>query len=158
MAARALPVLPEPAKVSFVEPAWLVGRCEDMQRLRVLDVRVDAVARGRGGRASREHVPRAVPLDVRAALFDAYGEVVSAPEIALVMSSLGVGDEHTIVLVDEGPTYLARAAAWALGRYGHHDVHVLAGGHARWAAERRPLSRDVVRHPFASFTARVRPS
>ncbi len=158
MAARALPLLPEPARVSLVEPEWLVARWERRQEVRVLDVRGDAVPRVRGSTAAREHVPHAVPLDVRGSLFDAHGEVVSAPELAMIMSSLGVGDGHTVVLVDEGPTYLARSAAWALAKYGHHDVHVLAGGHARWAAERRPLSRDVVRYPAASFTARVRSS
>ncbi len=149
-AARALPVLPQPAAVSTVSPAWLAGRLE-ADDVRILDVREHAG----GPRAA--HVPRAVALDVRASFFDAYGEVVSAPELAMVMSSLGVGDEHTIVLVDDGPAVRARAAAWALARYGHHDVHVLDGGHARWLAEKRPLARDVVRFPFASFTARVRP-
>src|SRR5699024_7283483 len=48
------------------------------------------------------HIPGSVPLDVRAALFDDAGELVSAPELAMVMSALGVGDGHTVVLVDEG--------------------------------------------------------
>ncbi|MDB4935438.1 MAG: Thiosulfate sulfurtransferase, rhodanese [Labilithrix sp.] len=113
---------------------------------------------GRRGRPAvyvRGHVPGAVALDVRAVLFDDAGEVVSAPEIAIAMSSLGVGDGHTIVLVDEGRPEAALAAAWALVRYGHHDVHVLQGGFTRWAGEGRAVSREAVRHPAASFTARV---
>jgi thiosulfate/3-mercaptopyruvate sulfurtransferase len=101
------------------------------------------------------HVPGAVALDVRAVLFDDDGEVVSGPEVALAMSSLGVGDEHTIVLVDEGRPDAALAAAWALSRYGHRDVHVLEGGFARWVGEGRPVSREIVRHRPASYTARV---
>jgi thiosulfate/3-mercaptopyruvate sulfurtransferase len=100
------------------------------------------------------HVPGAVALDVRAMLFDAAGDVVSAPELAFVMSGLGVGDHHTVVLVDEGPPDAATAAAWALAQYGHRDVVVLEGGFARWAGEHRPVSREIVRHPPASFTAR----
>lgn len=153
MAARSLPLLPAPPRVSTVSPAWLAAR---LASVRVLDVRPGASVAARSGKG---HVPGAAPLDVRASLFDLYGDVVSAPELAMVMSSLGVGDEHTVVLVDEGPTTTyARAAAWALARYGHHDVHVLDGGHARWSAEGRPLSKDAVRHPFGSFTARVRAS
>jgi thiosulfate/3-mercaptopyruvate sulfurtransferase len=92
---------------------------------------------------------------VRAVLFDHHGNVVSAPELAIAMSTLGVGDDHTIVLVDDGPPDAALAAAWALAKYGHRDVHVLEGGFARWVGEGRPVSREVLRHPGASFTARV---
>jgi thiosulfate/3-mercaptopyruvate sulfurtransferase len=102
-------------------------------------------------------VPGAVALDVWAVLFGEDGEVVSAPELAIAMSGRGVGDDHDIVLVDEGPPEAARAAAWALARYGHHGVQVLDGGFTRWVGEGRPITREAVRHPPASFTARVRP-
>lgn len=105
----------------------------------------------------RGHVPGAIPFDVREALFDETGELITAPELAMVMSSLGVGDEHTIVLVDDGRSGAGAAALWALGRYGHGDVHVLEGGYSRWLAEGRPTSREIVRLPWASFTARVLP-
>lgn len=101
------------------------------------------------------HIPGAVPMDVRAMLFDDAGEVVSAPELAIVMSGLGVGDGHTVVIVDDGRPEAALAAAWALVRYGHRDVHVLEGGFARWVGEGRSVSREILRHPPASFTARV---
>ena len=103
------------------------------------------------------HVPGSVALDVRARLFDDAGDVVSAPELAMVMSGLGVGDEHTVVIVDDGRPESGIAAAWALVRYGHRDVHVLEGGFARWVGEGRPVSREIVRHRAASFTAKVRP-
>ncbi len=114
-------------------------------------------SRGRGPSASYAsgHLPGAVALDVRAQLFDDAGEVVSAPEMAMVMSGLGVGDAHTIVLVDDGRPEAALAAAWALVRYGHRDVHVLEGGFTRWIGEGRAVTREVVRHPPASFTAKV---
>jgi thiosulfate/3-mercaptopyruvate sulfurtransferase len=99
-------------------------------------------------------VPGAVPFDVRALLFDEAGEIVSAPELAMVMSGAGVGDGHTVVLVDEGRPDVALAAAWALVRYGHCDVHVLEGGFRRWVFEGREVSRERVRHAAASFTAR----
>lgn len=147
----------------FVDPAWLTRHLREPS-LRVLDLRTDAVAtppparrqRARGGVPGcflRAHVPGAVPFEARA-LFEASGAVVSAPELALAMSSAGVGDEHTVVLVDDPPGAAALAVAWALERYGHAEVCILEGGFARWLAEKRPVTREVVRPPVASFTAR----
>ena len=73
----------------------------------------------------------------------------------MVMSGLGVGDDHTVVIVDDGCPESANAAARALARYGHRDVHVLEGGFARWVGEGRTTTRAIVRHRAASFTARV---
>lgn len=143
---------PAPPRTSLgaVVPAWLeprLGRAD----LRVLDVRTG----GPSAAYASGHLPGAVALDVRALLFDEAGEVVSAPEMAMVMSGLGVGDAHTIVLVDDGRPEAALAAAWALVRYGHRDVHVLEGGFSRWIGEGRAVTREVVRHAPASFTAKV---
>lgn len=101
------------------------------------------------------HVPGAIPLDVRASLFDDAGDVVSAPELAMVMSGLGVGDGDTVIFVDEGRPEAALAAAWALARYGQPHVHVLEGGFTRWVGEGRKVSKELVRLAPASFTAKV---
>jgi thiosulfate/3-mercaptopyruvate sulfurtransferase len=148
MAARSRsfhPVAPS-SSIGAVVPAWLEPRL-GTPGLRVLDVRVDAFARG--------HLPGAVALDVRARLFDDRGAFVSAPELAMIMSSLGVGDEHTVVVVDDSRSELGIAAARVLVRYGHWDVHLLEGGFLRWLGEGRAVSRAIVRHAPASFTARV---
>lgn len=152
--------------VGAVPPAWVERRL-GVPTLRILDVRTEVRSSDESGtrlpstrKASTPflegHIPGAVALDVRALLFDDDGEIVSGPELALAMSSIGVGDGHTLVLVDEARPTAALAAARALTRYGHRDVHVLEGGFARWVGEGRAVSRDVVRHPPASYTARVR--
>jgi thiosulfate/3-mercaptopyruvate sulfurtransferase len=104
----------------------------------------------------RGHVPGAVHLDVAWRLFDGDGALVCAPELAMAMSEIGVGDDHMVVMVDDGTAPVALVARWALARYGHEAVHVLEGGLKRWTAEGRPVAHDVVRLPPASFTARVR--
>jgi len=135
------------------EPAWLerkLGEEPSASRtwLRIVDVRPAAdYARG--------HIPGAVNLDVFATLYDPDGSLVSAPELALLMSTLGVGDAHVVVFVDDAISSNAVAAARALSRYGHRDVHILAGGYARWLSEGGQVARGDVRYKPASFTARV---
>jgi 3-mercaptopyruvate sulfurtransferase SseA len=101
------------------------------------------------------HVPGSTSFDVAHRIFDASGSLVSAPEIAMAMSEAGVGDEHTLVLVDDRRSSAARVLAWALHRYGHANTFILEGGFSRWLAEDRPVTRTTLRHPFASFTARA---
>lgn len=146
-----------------VPPAWLEGQLGS-PTVRILDVRNDGASRERirhRGRAgvpstfSSGHIPGSVPLDVRGSLFDACGAFVSAPELAILMSTLGVGDEHTVVVVGDGPGGAANDAVRALSRYGHRDVHLLEGGFSRWVGEGRGVSYELVRHAPASFTARV---
>lgn len=102
----------------------------------------------------RSHIPGSTSLDVGGRLFDDAGALVCAPELAMAMSETGVGDEHIVVLVDDGIPGPAMVAAWALRHYGHLETLVLAGGFSRWTAEGRPVTRKIVRHGSASFTAR----
>lgn len=104
----------------------------------------------------RGHIPGSTSLDVGDRLFDTNGALVSAPELAMAMSEAGVGDEHTVILVDDACPTSARVAAWALRRYGHADTLILTGGFPRWVAEGRPVTQAVAKHPFGSFTARTR--
>ena len=134
-----------PANASAVTPAWLEARLEVV---RVLDVRrLDAFSAG--------HLPGAIAIDVRASLFDERGKVITAPELALRMSMLGIGDEHEVVVVDDGLSPDALAAAWTLEHFGHHAVHLLDGGFTRWVAEGGAVSDRIVHHAPASFTARL---
>jgi len=139
--------LSQPSSISLRAPAWL-ARHERAKAIRILDVRPRALY-------LRGHIPGAAHAHARSLLFDERGAVVSAGEVALAMSNVGVGDDHTIILVDDSLQEDARATARALGRYGHFDVHVLDGGITRWVAEKRPLTAVPTEYPIASFTARV---
>ncbi len=129
-----------------VSPEWLAAHL-DAPWLRVVDVRVGPFVRGR--------IPGSTLLDVGQRLLTRDGAIVSAAELAMAMSEIGVGDDHTVVLVDGDAPLDATIAAKALRRYGHLDTHVLAGGFPRWAREHRPVVREVAKHPPASFTAKA---
>jgi hypothetical protein len=103
----------------------------------------------------RGHIPGSASFEVGARLFDETGAIVSAPELAMIMSEAGVGDEHTVVLVDDNRPAAALVAAWMLRRYGHADTLILDGGFPRWVAEGRSVTQAIVKPPFASFTARM---
>ncbi|MDF2692164.1 MAG: Thiosulfate sulfurtransferase, rhodanese [Labilithrix sp.] len=103
----------------------------------------------------RGHIPGATSFDVGARLFDETGSLVWAPELAMVMSAAGVGDEHTVVLVDDGRPSAALVAAWALRRFGHAATLILEGGFPRWLSEGRAVTQAIVKHPSGSFTART---
>jgi thiosulfate/3-mercaptopyruvate sulfurtransferase len=130
-----------------VTSRWLADRLHEPW-LRILDVRsAKSFAEG--------HIPGSSSLDANARLFDEAGAVVSAGELAMAMSEAGVGNEHTVIIIDGGSPATARSAAWALRRYGHAEAYMLAGGFPRWLAERRPVTQELVRHPSVSFTARA---
>ncbi|MBX3230262.1 MAG: hypothetical protein KIT84_03990 [Labilithrix sp.] len=125
---------------------WLAENL-DAGWLRVVDVRHRAVGPLR-------FIPGSTKLDATRVLH-ADGSSVSGAELAMAMSEIGVGDEHTIVLVDEGNVAVAHDVARVLRRYGHGATLVLSGGFPRWLLEKRPLAAATTRHRFASFTARM---
>jgi rhodanese-related sulfurtransferase len=101
------------------------------------------------------HIPGSSSFEVGSRLFDESGELVSAFELAMIMSGAGVGDEHTVVLVDASRPGAALVAAWALRRYGHTETLILDGGYPRWFSEGRPITHEIVKHPSGSFTAKL---
>ena len=153
----------------IVAPRWLEQRL-GASWLRVIDVRVSVPEDRKSGVRlaactvepryelapfERGHVPGSVLLDVAGTLFDDYGAPVWAPELARTMAQLGVGDEHTIVIVDDAMPEMGLVLAAILRRAGHDKTFLLAGGWARWCQEGRPISQTLAEHPTASFTAKM---
>ncbi len=115
--------------------------------------------------ASREayeagHLPGAVFVDWLRDIVDPAAPVkmtvARADRFAALMSRLGIGDEHAVVVYD-GNGHIAPRLWWALNYYGHPAVRVLDGGFPKWTAEGRPVTRAAPRQSETRFTARVRP-
>ena len=154
----------------LVAPRWVEQRLGTAW-LRVIDVRIAGPEDRKSGirlAASctveprqeltpfeRGHVPGSVLLDVNATLFDDYGAPVWAPELARTMAQLGIGDDHTIVIVDDATPESSLVLASLLRRAGHDKTFLLAGGFPRWCQEHRPIVQTLATHPPASFTARM---
>ncbi len=126
--------------------------------LRVLDCRFDLMDPP-GGRASwiAAHLPGAVHADLDR---DLAGPITAssgrhplpAPGAAAkTLAGLGVGNDKTLVVYDEGSGAIAARAWWMLRWLGHDRVALLDGGFAAWVAERRPLEHGAVDALAASF-------
>lgn len=148
--------------MSLVSTDWLVQHVED-PGLRVLDVRwYLADPRQGADEYARSHLPGAVFLDLGTDLSDLSlsGEgrhPLPDPDVlATRLGRLGIGDEHSVVAYDHGPSAIAARAWWLLRHLGHSDVAVLDGGMAAWTAAGGPVTADVPRHPPSTFTAELR--
>lgn len=141
-----IPGAPQPAQVTV---AWLSSQQRDSQALRILDVSAHAVGRQPG------YLPGAVRLDWESA-FAALPTICPSPLVlASVISQLGIGDAHTIVLYDEGHGGRALPIYRWLRRYGHQRVFTLNGGRSEWVRQQLGLVREPARYAAASFTVKI---
>jgi thiosulfate/3-mercaptopyruvate sulfurtransferase len=107
------------------------------------------------------HIPGAVFVDWTTDITEPGAPVkmtlASSGRFAALMSRLGIGDQHTVVVYEDGAGQIAARLWWALNYYGHPAVKVLNGGFRKWIAEGRPVTAEIPRHQPAAFTPRVQP-
>ena len=152
----------------LAETEWLAERLADPS-LRIVDIRgiirpPDAPhPHYEGNRAAyiEAHIPGAVFVDWTADITEPGAPVkmtLAGPErFAALMSRLGIGDQHTVVVYEDGVGQIAARLWWALNYYGHSAVKVLNGGFRKWIAEGRPVTGEIPHCPPATFTPRVQP-
>jgi thiosulfate/3-mercaptopyruvate sulfurtransferase len=85
-------------------------------------------------------------------------DVASAEKIAEIFSNLGIGNEHKVIIYDDGRTLTAGRVFWVLDYYGHPAVAILNGGLPKWVAENRAVTKQAPRLEPAKFTAQADPS
>ena len=143
----------------LVSTAWLAERLND-PRTRVADASWYLPQAGRNAKAeyAAAHIPGAVFFDI-----DDLSDETSPlphmlappPKFSGRMQSLGLGDEHMIVVYDGAGLYSSPRAWWMLRAMGHRDVVVLDGGLPKWRREDRPVDDVPVRPNPAKFTPRL---
>jgi thiosulfate/3-mercaptopyruvate sulfurtransferase len=70
-----------------------------------------------------------------------------------LMSSHGIGSNHTVVAYDNSGGLYAARLWWALDYYGHTACRVLNGGFRSWYLEERPVTQDQPHVERAEFNA-----
>jgi len=107
------------------------------------------------------HIPGAVFVDWTADIVEPGAPVkmtlASPARFAALMGRLGIGDEHTVVVYEDGAGHIAARLWWALNYYGHPAVKLLNGGFRKWIAEGRPVTAEVPHHQPAAFIPGIQP-
>lgn len=153
----------------LVAPDWLQANL-DAPWLRILDCTTYMTPRAVGpsridsGRPdwARAHIPGADHVDMVEDLSDPAGRypytLPSDAQVEALLSRLGIGNEHRVVLYGARHPMVVTRAWWVLTALGHDRVSVLDGGWERWLREDRPVT--AVRRPRtpARFVASRRPA
>src|SRR6266550_6243027 len=154
----------------LVETSWLAEHLND-PHIRIVDMSgyVRTVERNGvqnaqyvGARDEYEqgHIPGAVYIDWSSDIIDlddaVKAQVAPAARFAEVIGSLGIGDQHLVVVYDAHPSaQFATRLWWALNYYGHDQVVVLNGGLGKWKRENLPLIDTIPDYHPATFTPDV---
>ncbi len=140
--------------ISAERLAGLLGLREDPSRraaapapVALLDVRWSLSGPAGRDEYAAGHLPSArfVDLDHQLAAPVAPGGVggrhplPAAEDFQAAMRSLGVSDDHTVVVYDAADALSAARAWWLLKYFSHSDVRVLDGGYAAWQAAGLPI-------------------
>ena len=150
----------------LAETDWLVEHLND-PTIRIVDIRgiirpPDAPRPHYEGncRAYLEaHIPGAVfadwALDIVQPDAPAKMTVAGAGRFAALMGRLRIGNQHTVVIYEDGVGQIAARLWWMLNYYGHAAAKLLNGGYRKWMAEGRLVTPELPHHPPATFTPRI---
>ncbi|NNH75628.1 sulfurtransferase [Nocardia uniformis] len=100
------------------------------------------------------HIEGAVKLDWKQDLQDQIRrDFVNREQFSDLLAARGISNDDTVVLYGGNNNWFAAYAYWYFKLYGHQDVKLLDGGRKKWELDGRPLSRDAVNRPAASYKA-----
>ena len=140
----------------LVSTAWLSERLSE-PHIRIADASWYLPQAGRNARAEHAaaHIQGAVFFDID----DLSDETSPLPHMlappqkfAGRMRTLGLGDDHLIVVYDGAGLYSSPRAWWMLRAMGHRDVVVLDGGLPKWRREGFPVDNAPEQPRPAEFT------
>lgn len=151
----------------LVTTAWLEEHLED-ENLRIVELRGKVLPpteppphylTDRAGYLA-SHIPNAQFVDWQVDIVEpgSPSNDIAAPErFAALMSRLGIGNDHAVVVYDNIASMFAGRMRWAMRYYGHDDVCVLDGGWGLWLAEGRPVTSAVPQFERTNFVMKEVP-
>ena len=148
----------------LVAPEWLHARLSDTDTV-ILDATLPPVGVtptvDTHARYLEAHLPGAVffNIDELSDHSTTLPHMLPTPEsFSRSMAQLGIGDQMTIVVYEQGGIFSAPRAWWMLRTFGARHVYILDGGLRAWADARLPIESGEVQRPAASFSATFNPA
>lgn len=159
-----------PPPHGYVRPELIIETGELEARLgepdlRIIDCHIFLEPRPDGGYDfwsgrdawTETHIPGSVYVDLSDELADDHPYLrfmlPPAEQFAQVMSGLGVGNEHDVVVYSRGINYWGTRLFFMFRAFGFDNVRVLNGGFDKWTLEGRPLTAEPPKQPPAEFAA-----
>ena len=147
------------ASEGYAHPEMLVGT--DWLAKHLHDPNLRVVDMGPFEGYARAHIPGAVhpgPADRSHYFKDPENPAhVMPPEaFAKVMSTLGIGDDTTVVAYDADGGHTAARLWWVMDYYGNGSCKVVNGGWNKWVATGHSVAIATPSYPPAAYTAKPR--
>ena len=137
---------------SLVSAQWVEDNL-DNENIVLIEVDEDTTSYDKG------HIRGAIKLDWTTDLQDQVRrDFVNKQQFEALLSSRGVGNDHTVVLYGGNNNWFAAYAYWYFKLYGHSDVKLLDGGRKKWELESRELTDDLPTRETTSYTAQEQDS
>lgn len=131
----------------LVDPAWIAEHADD-ENVRIVDVRREGYAEG--------HVPGAVSFsmnDIHIPDIEIKNKLVDSEPFSKAIQNIGVNQDTTVVVYDDGNALQASRLFYALEYYGHTDVKILNGGYAGWLVDGQEVSTEAAEYEAGDFVA-----
>lgn len=136
---------------NLISTERLINRLNNQQdNTRIIDVRFKLDDADAGRKMYLEsHLPGAVYLDLNKDLsgrVEKHGGSHPLPDFPTFINKLaniGIDDETTVVIYDEGNDMFATRLWWLLESIGHNKVYILEGGINRWVEEGNEVTTEL---------------
>jgi thiosulfate/3-mercaptopyruvate sulfurtransferase len=131
----------------LVETDWVASHL-DQAGLRLVESDEDFLLYDSG------HLPGAVKVDWFTTLQHPLNrDFITKADFEALCSILGISDQTTVIFYGDRNNWFACYALWLFEYYGHKQSKIMNGGRSKWAAEGRPLTREVPQYPPTQYHA-----
>lgn len=132
----------------LVETDWVAEHLNDAN-VRIIESDEDPLLYAIG------HIPSAVQVDWFSTLqHPLRRDFLTKEKFEEALSSLGIGNDTTVVFYGDKSNWFACYALWLFQYYGHQNVKIMNGGRLKWEKENRPLVKEVATYAKTAYHAK----
>jgi thiosulfate/3-mercaptopyruvate sulfurtransferase len=103
------------------------------------------------------HIPGAIKMDWHTNLQrDDIRDFIDEKAFAALVGGLGISNDDTVIFYGDKNNWWACYAFWFFKYNGHKDTRVMNGGRAKWIADGKPTTTEVVTHPAGKYVVPYR--